>query len=395
LLTDESPPRRSPEELDPVALASRAAAGSPCLDEFVPTTIDRIDNEIELAIARDVGDPWMRAAIAYQFGWVDSEFVQIAPGDRTPSGKRLRPLLSVLSFRAVDGALGGGGMTDGGETPAAVLAVAAAVELVHNFSLIHDDIVDRDRLRRGRPTLWTVCGEAQAINVGDCVQALAYACLGRLEASGVDPLRIGQIVSALATATIDMTIGQRRDMTYEQTGLVDIEMYSTMIAGKTAALMSCATYAGARLAAGGGGHDAVRCTAAYAAFGRELGLCFQIRDDILGIWGHEADTGESTGGDIRRRKKSLPIVLALATATGAAHARLAELYALDGELDAGQEREVREILEACDAQARCQQRAEIHAARALDALASADASATSPFVAALRSLTGSLTARSS
>jgi hypothetical protein len=124
-------------------------------------------------------------------------------------------------------------------------------------------------------------------------------------------------------------------------------------------------------------------------------LCFQVPDDVLGIWGREPDTGKSSGGDIRRRKKSLPIVLALGIATGAAHERLVTLYSLPAELDAPQERDVREILHDCEAEALCQQQAELHAARAVRALAAAEPATSNPFLATLRSLTGSLTARTS
>ncbi|HWH12265.1 MAG TPA: polyprenyl synthetase family protein [Solirubrobacteraceae bacterium] len=359
-------------------------------EQFARDVAPRVDREIERVVRREVDDPWMRGAIGYQFGWADAEFVPIAAAQRGRSGKRLRPLLAVLSYNAAlerpdrDQA-----------TPGEALIVAAAVELIHNFSLIHDDIEDRDRSRRGRPTLWTLCGEAQAINAGDCVQALAYACVGRLSSLGVDHGLVGQIVHALAMATVDMTIGQRRDMAYERTSAVDADMYSMMIAGKTAALMSCATHTGALLAIGPGGELAAARAAGYAEFGRELGLCFQVRDDILGIWGSEADTGKSSGGDIRRRKKSLPIVLALGLVTGATRERLATLYALPTELDATQERDIRGILEDCDAQRLCQREAELHAELALRALATAEPAGANPFLATLRSLTGSLTARSS
>ncbi len=111
-------------------------------------------------------------------------------------------------------------------------------------------------------------------------------------------------------------------MAYETTATVDPSMYTEMIAGKTAALMACATYGGALLAVGSGGGGAAQVAAGYGEFGRELGLCFQVRDDILGIWGSEAATGKSSGGDIRRRKKSLPFVLAVSAAAGVARDRL-------------------------------------------------------------------------
>jgi geranylgeranyl diphosphate synthase type I len=393
LLTGEATPSVPESTIGPVASAPSGWRDSKVtVDHLAREIVPLVDREIAAAIQRDVGDEWMRGAIGYQFGWADTDFRALAPDRRQASGKRLRPLMAMLAYRAASGT--GAASDKAARSVANAVSFAAAVELIHNFSLIHDDIEDGDRVRRGRPTLWAICGEAQAINIGDCVQALAFACLGRLGQNGVDAELLGELVCALAKATVATTIGQRRDMSYERTDEVDAGMYAEMIAGKTAALMSCATFGGALLAAGGdplGGRERAR---AYADFGRELGLCFQVRDDILGIWGAETATGKASGGDIRRRKKSLPIVLALATATGTARGRLAELYALHTELDAGQEHEVREILEAAAAQARCQRQAEIHAARALEALARAEVTVASPFVATLRSLTGSLTARS-
>jgi geranylgeranyl diphosphate synthase type I len=395
LLTGESPPRQSPTGVDPIDLEACAKLATPlAIDDLARGIVPRIEAEIAAAVDRDVDDAWMRGAIGYQFGWTDADFATLPPDQRRATGKRLRPLLAILCYLSAADArdLGSFGST----APNDAVTFAAAVELVHNFSLIHDDIEDRDRSRRGRPTLWTVCGEGQAINAGDCVQALAYACLGRLHGRGVDQGLVGQLVYSLAKATADMTIGQRRDMSYEASTQVDTEMYSLMIAGKTAALMSCATYGGALLALGGAGPIVARRAAGYGDFGRELGLCFQVRDDILGIWGVEAETGKSTGNDIRRRKKSLPVVLAMDSATGASRDRLADLYSLETELTADQERDVRDVLGECQAHERTQAQAELHAGRALTALADASAGLDdNPFLATLRFLTGSLTARSS
>jgi geranylgeranyl diphosphate synthase type I len=363
------------------------------LDDLTKTFVPLIEREIAVAVESDVEDGWMRDAIGYQFGWNDTDFAPLASDQRRSTGKRLRPVLTLLCYLAASDAADTGSLDE----PAGRDAVtfAAAIEMIHNFSLIHDDIEDRDRSRRGRPTLWALCGEPQAINIGDCVQALAFASLSRLRGADGDRSLLSQLVQALARATIDTTIGQRRDMTYESTAEVDAEMYAMMIAGKTAALMSCATYGGARLAADGDPAAVARQAAGYADFGRELGLSFQIRDDILGIWGVEAETGKASGGDIRRRKKSLPVVLALGAATGADRRRVSELYALETELDAGQEHEVRRLLQRCDAEHRTQAQATVHAERALSALADASAGRDgNPFLATLRSLTRSLTSRS-
>src|SRR5207253_501007 len=200
------------------------------------------------------------------------------------------------------------------------IAFATALELVHNYSLIHDDIQDRDLLRRGRPTVWSICGQAQAINVGNCLHAAGFAaCLGRGRTPGGNA-PVGDLVASLATASLEMTWGQRRDLMFETRDDVTVDMYLRMIEGKTAALIACATHGGALLA-----HNGPRTeqpVPAYAEFGRQLGMGFQIRDDILGIWGMDSQTGKPSGGDIRRRKKSLPVLLALEEASPGVRARL-------------------------------------------------------------------------
>jgi geranylgeranyl diphosphate synthase type I len=373
--------------------AERFATPS-ALDDLAARIVPRIELEIEAAVRRDVEDSWMRGAIGYQLGWADASFAALAPEHRRATGKRLRPLLAVLSFLAAGAAAHWDAINSADLDD--VVTFAGAVELIHNFSLIHDDIEDRDRARRGRPTLWTLCGEAQAINVGDCVQALAYASLSRLQRRQGDPSLVGRLVSALASTTVALTIGQSRDMAYETTEAIDPAMYMAMIAGKTAALTSCATYGGALLAVGSGDAAATRIAAGYAEFGRELGLCYQVRDDILGMWGCEAETGKSSSGDIRRRKKSLPVVLAVSVATDRARERLLELYALPAELDTAEEHEIRAILEGCGVEALCQREAELHAKRSLAALSQVQAgrAESNPFAATLGALAGSLTARS-
>lgn len=198
------------------------------------------------------------------------------------------------------------------------------------------------------------------MNVGDCMHALSYSCLSRLRCRGVE--------LSLARATVGLTAGQRRDLAYENDQSVDADAYTAMAAGKTAGLISCAAFGGALLGLGDRGRDARRRTTAYADFGRHLGLSFQVRDHNLGIWGDEAQTGKPSDGDVRRRKETLPILLAQGRAGGEAAARLRELYALPGHLSAHQEREVRAILDDCAAQDLAQQQAELYAELAQRAL---------------------------
>ena len=360
------------------------------LQGYLAACAARIDAEIALVLETEVQDPWLRGAISYHFGWAGADFVPLPAAERATGGKRLRPALSLLCYQGARLSQGG---TAAGEDD--VILFATALELVHNYSLIHDDIQDRDLLRRGRPTVWSICGTAQAINVGNCLHAAAFAaCLGRRRAPG-DGDGVGDAIAALAAASLAMTGGQRQDLMFETRDDVTVDMYFQMIAGKTVALITCATYGGALLAhAGARAHPALP---AYAEFGRELGIGFQIRDDILGIWGIESQTGKPRGGDIRRRKKSLPVLLGLQEASPGARERLGTLYAMTTDLTGDQESDVRTILEECRAQASAQRHADLHGQRALSALTRAagypEALRDNPFLAALEQLTGFVTTR--
>ena len=228
--------------------------------------------------------------MAYHLGWVDEAF---RPGD-FPVGKRIRPLLCLMACEAVGG------------DPSQALPAAAAVELLHNFSLIHDDLQDRDETRRHRPTVWKLWGEAQAINVGDGMFALAYAALLRLAERGVPEGVVLRVLARFNQACQALTEGQYLDMRFESQERVTVAEYMRMIRGKTASLMAASLALGGIL--GGGGADRV---ARLARFGESIGLAFQIRDDILGIWGDPGVTGKPAGNDILRRKKSLPLLYAL------------------------------------------------------------------------------------
>jgi geranylgeranyl diphosphate synthase type I len=226
----------------------------------------------------------------YHMGWVDA---QLAPSD-LPAGKRLRPILCLLACAET-----------GGDTSAA-LPAAAAIEILHNFSLVHDDIEDGDEARRHRPTVWKLWGVPLAINAGDGMFALAFAALQRLSQRNVPP---GAVLAALDVFTrtcVALTEGQYLDMSFEQRAVVSVDEYLRMIAGKTAALVGASVAIGAHI-----GGAAPRQAQALQTFGREIGLAFQIQDDVLGIWGDPAVTGKAAGNDVLRRKKSLPMLHAL------------------------------------------------------------------------------------
>jgi geranylgeranyl diphosphate synthase type I len=262
-----------------------------------------------LSRGRDLVQPAMRAAVdrledallrriaGYHLGWFDVEGRPVESG----GGKAIRSTLAVLSAEAAGGAAGDG-------VPAAV-----AVELVHNFSLLHDDIMDRDVERRHRPTGWVVFGEGQAILAGNAMLTAAVQVLVR---SGVGGQRA---LPCLLTAVQDLISGQSEDLALEGGKSVRLDQVLHMEAGKTAALLACASSIGAVAV---GATDAV--VAGLAAFGHELGMAFQLIDDILGITGDAAVTGKSASSDVRAGKRSAPIVAALDSGTDAAH-RLARL----------------------------------------------------------------------
>ncbi|MER6860458.1 polyprenyl synthetase family protein [Streptomyces pilosus] len=272
-----------------------------------------VDVAALLERGRTLATPVLRAAVdrlappmdtvaAYHFGWIDAEG-RPADGD---GGKAVRPALAVLSAEVT------------GAAPETGVPGAVAVELVHNFSLLHDDLMDGDEQRRHRDTVWKVHGPAQAILVGDALFALANEVL--LELGTVDA---GRATRRLATASRALIDGQAQDISYEHRDRVSVEECLEMEGNKTGALLACASSIGAVL---GGADD--RTADALERYGYHLGLAFQAVDDLLGIWGDPEATGKQTWSDLRQRKKSLPVVAALA-ADGPASRRLGEILAAD------------------------------------------------------------------
>jgi geranylgeranyl diphosphate synthase type I len=177
------------------------------------------------------------------------------------------------------------------------------VELLHNFSLIHDDIEDGDKTRRGRPTVWALWGLPQALNAGDALYALAHLSLLRLTERSIPAERVTAAMHLFNQTCLHLTQGQFLDISFEERGDVTPQVYLTMIAGKTAALLASSCKLGALVADASGSQQEH-----LHAFGHHLGLAFQIQDDILGIWGDPQKTGKPVGSDILRRKKTLPIL---------------------------------------------------------------------------------------
>jgi geranylgeranyl diphosphate synthase type I len=249
----------------------------------------------------------------YHLGWADEALRPI----QANSGKRLRPMICLIACEAA-----------GGDVQQA-LPAAAALELVHNFSLVHDDIQDSSHFRRGRRAVWDIWGSAHGINVGDGLFVRARLALYRLVERGVPLSRCQAMMLVLDRACMSLCEGQFFDMTFEEQSEVDLEQYLWMIQHKTAALLATAAQMGAIVAI-----DDLRVADAYYRFGENLGMAFQIQDDVLGAWGDEQVTGKSAATDIRDRKKTLPVVYALKHAGQRdAAEELASLYARTGPLD--------------------------------------------------------------
>ena len=240
----------------------------------------------------------------YHMGWLDAELRPVA----APAGKRIRPLLCLLACAAAGG------------DPGAALPAAAGLELLHNFSLIHDDIEDDSPLRRHRPTTWTIFGLPITCNAGDAMFSLAHTAFYRMEALGVPPATVLAALRRFDEMCVALTEGQFLDMSFEGRLSVTPDDYFRMIAGKTGALLAVAPEIGALVAGA-----APATVAAYRRYGAALGLAFQLQDDILGIWGDESATGKSAASDILSKKKSLPVLYALAHE--AVGAELTALYA--------------------------------------------------------------------
>src|SRR5215212_4748213 len=231
--------------------------------------------------------------LTYHMGWTGE-----GAGPEA-TGKRIRPMLVLLTCLASNGT------TSAEETWQSALPAAAAVELVHNFSLVHDDIQDNSDKRRGRPTTWVKWGVPMAINAGDALFVLSNQAIIDLKENYPAEVVV-HAADILDNTCLELTRGQFLDMSYEEKTDLGVDDYWPMVAGKTAALLSACCHIGALL---GGADESLQ--EAYRSFGHYLGLAFQVQDDILGIWGDEALTGKSAASDLMEGKKSLPVLAGL------------------------------------------------------------------------------------
>jgi len=270
----------------------------------------RFEEHLEQCVRNAQAGAHVAELLDYHFG-----FGTHGPARR---GKRLRPQMVVRVAAQEGGAMDG------------ALDAAAAIEILHNYSLVHDDIEDRDELRHGRATMWSRYGLARALNAGDEMCAISFLTLAQAERLHGAPRTLAMIV-ALHRAHRVMCDGQAADLAFEGQASVALADYQTMIACKTAALFGAACELGAYC-----GEADAQAVTGYRELGEAFGMAFQIRDDAMGIWGTADATGKTVTHDIARRKWTFPVVWALAQAAGPSRSIVADAYADGGAIPSGE-----------------------------------------------------------
>ena len=280
-----------------------------------------------LASPEPILDPYM-GMMHYHMGWVDREFRPIARS----VGKRSRPLLLLLACRTL------------GLDAEKALPAAVSVELLHAYSLLHDDIEDGDEYRRHSPTVWKIWGIPQAINVGDGLFGCTFRAMAGLHGTGFGSDTVAVAMSMLIDTSIALTEGQFLDIDFEQRTRLSLDDYTRMVQGKTAALFGTCLACGAHLSTNDG-----PMRERFRRLGEQTGIAYQMLDDINGIWADADDTGKAPHQDIRRRKKSFPIALAFADREIGEH--MLALYSRDMKSDNVEA--TLELLAAADIKERC------------------------------------------
>lgn len=292
------------------------------LDERIAEYSDAIDAAVASLLLGALQHQGLYDMVRYHLGWQDRTGApSMAPG------KKLRPTLCFLVAEAL------------GADWKAALPAATAIELIHNFSLIHDDIEDRSHLRRHQEAVWVVWGVAQGINVGDALLIIAEQALAEVEPHLAPERALGAYRLLLATCRA-LCEGQYLDLLWENAASITVDEYLGMIDRKTASLFACTAELGAYCA---GSDPSVQST--FHDFGQALGLAFQVVDDVLGIWGPEQETGKSAALDLISRKKTLPVLLGLDSRLGPVADRLRELYAKEGPITADEAHQAAQWLE--------------------------------------------------
>ena len=306
----------------------------------------RLIADTEAEIGRLVGDQDSSTRGLYEM----VRYHLALDGSGASGGKRIRPLLGLLAFASITG------------DHQLALPGAAAVELGHNFSLVHDDIEDGDTERRHRATLWTVYGVPQAINTGDALFSLSRIALHRLTDLGFPDAKVLRLMRLFDQTCMRLCEGQYLDIAMSRSDdLMTVELYFDMIGRKTAALIAASIESGALLAT-----DDEAVIGRYREFGWSLGIAFQLNDDLLGIWGHEETTGKEPS-DVAHKKKTLPVIYAYEHAGTDDRARLEALYA-SPDLDGPEVAEIIAILERSGAREYTRDQARRYRDSALTAL---------------------------
>lgn len=290
------------------------------LDALIDPIVKEVTDQI------DLGSTFLANMARYHLGLVDRHFhpTEASVVDR---GKRMRPRIALLCCAAAGG------------DPKTAAPLAAAIEILHNFTLVHDDIQDRSILRRHQPTVWSLWGSSQAINAGDALFAAAQLALLRIADVGCSGDRLVRLLRDFNRMAIEIVNGQALDLSFEDRDDVRHDEYLAMITAKTSVIVRYAAGAGATI----GGADEAAADA-FGQFGLALGLGFQVQDDLLGIWGTTKQTGKPAADDIRRRKKSLPVLMLLDRADERQRADIAALY----RADVAEEMRIAQMLEFLD-----------------------------------------------
>ncbi len=275
------------------------------MEKIDNTLFEWIEEEMQAVLAERKGPKPLYDMMRYHLGWLDENLRTIGQY----RGKRFRPILCMLAYYSLSGVYD------------KALPAAAAIELIHNFSLIHDDIEDRDEERRHRQTVWKLWGEAQAINAGDGMHVMANLAALRLKDKNVTDSIIVEVIQILNETVMLLCEGQYLDISFEDRVDVSAKEYLDMIYRKTAALIEASLHVGSLLATMD--ESVIK---RFRKFGRDMGMAFQIRDDIIGTWGDTESTGKPKGSDIFNKKKTLPVVYTFENSSGSEKEALLKIY---------------------------------------------------------------------
>lgn len=315
------------------------------LQSIVSRYQSALDAQLRQSVRDKSATPELYDLLRYHMGWHDQD-LKPAKGS---GGKRLRPILTLICCEAVGG------------NYRLALPAAAAVELLHNFSLIHDDIEDRSAMRWSRPTLWKLRNEPIAINAGDAMHVLAYLALFADEQSQPNHVA-AKSVRLLLECCLRLTEGQHLDLDFSRMDNVRLADYYAMISRKSAGLIGCAMQIGVLI---GCADDTL--AERYRQLGESLGKAFQIRDDVLGLWGDERVTGKSTVDDLIEGKKTLPLLRALNLLPAADVNHIRSLYQR-GDVGEAEAIQIRGLIESTDAQEFSDAESRRHYEEAMDLL---------------------------